>query len=89
MVVPVIACPPALGLNPDVARRARRRNCLVFDYPGVGEFKALAIPYKFLGWDNPEIGAPPALGADTARILQSMLGYSDDQISALKAARAI
>ena len=60
-----------------------------FDYPGVGEFKALAIPYKFLGWDNPEIGAPPVLGADTARILQSMLGYSDEQISALKAAKAI
>ena len=60
-----------------------------FDYPGVGEFKALAIPYKFLGWDNPEIGAPPALGADTARILETMLGYSGEQISALKAAKAI
>src|SRR5207244_7773649 len=30
-----------------------------FDYPGVGEFKALGLPYKFLGWDNPQIGAPP------------------------------
>src|SRR5581483_10439007 len=25
-----------------------------FDYPGVGEFRALGLPYKFLGWDNPE-----------------------------------
>ena len=36
----------------------------------MGEFKALALPYKFLGWDNPEIGAPPALGADTDRVLR-------------------
>ena len=47
-----------------------------FDYPGVGEFKALALPYKFLGWDNPEIGAPPALGEHTDRVLAERLGYS-------------
>lgn len=60
-----------------------------FDYPGVGEFKALALPYKFLGWDNPEIGAPPVLGRDTERILADQLGYSKEKISALKVAKAI
>lgn len=40
-----------------------------FDYPGVGEFKALGLPYKFLGWDNPEIGRPPTLGEHTEAIL--------------------
>jgi crotonobetainyl-CoA:carnitine CoA-transferase CaiB-like acyl-CoA transferase len=60
-----------------------------FDYPGVGEFKALALPYKFLGWDNPEIGAPPALGADTERVLGQMLGYSAEQIEKLKVEKAI
>ena len=60
-----------------------------FDYPGVGEFKALGLPYKFLGWDNPEIGAPPALGADTERVLKEMLGYSAEKIAALKAGKAI
>ncbi len=60
-----------------------------FDYPGVGEFKALALPYKFLGWDNPAIGAPPALGADTERILADTLGYSKEKISELKASGAI
>jgi crotonobetainyl-CoA:carnitine CoA-transferase CaiB-like acyl-CoA transferase len=40
-----------------------------FDYPGVGEFRALGLPYKFLGWDNPEIGRPPTLGEHTDRIL--------------------
>jgi crotonobetainyl-CoA:carnitine CoA-transferase CaiB-like acyl-CoA transferase len=43
-----------------------------FDYPGVGEFRALALPYKFLGWDNPEIGRPPTLGEHTDRILAEL-----------------
>ncbi len=60
-----------------------------FDYPGVGEFKALGLPYKFLGWDNPQIGAPPVLGGDTERILSDQLGYSKEKISALKVAKAI
>jgi len=60
-----------------------------FDYPGVGEFKALALPYKFLGWDNPEIGAPPTLGGDTERILGEKLGYSKEKIETLKAAKAL
>ena len=60
-----------------------------FDYPGVGEFKALALPYKFLGWDNPEVGAPPALGADTERVLREMLGYSAEKIEQLKSAKAV
>ena len=60
-----------------------------FDYPGVGEFKALALPYKFLGWDNPEIGAPPTLGQDTEQVLAVRLGYSKEKIAALRAAKAI
>jgi crotonobetainyl-CoA:carnitine CoA-transferase CaiB-like acyl-CoA transferase len=60
-----------------------------FDYPGVGEFKALALPYKFLGWDNPEIGAPPALGSDTARVLGEMLGFSAEKIESLRNTKAI
>ena len=49
-----------------------RRLVGSFDYPGVGEFKALALPYKFLGWDNPEIGRPPALGEHTRKILAEL-----------------
>lgn len=60
-----------------------------FDYPEVGEFKALALPYKFLGWDDPKIGRPPALGEDTNRILEQMLGYSRQRIDELKAEKAI
>ncbi len=60
-----------------------------FDYPGVGEFKALGLPYKFLGWDNPVVGAPPALGADTEQVLRERLEYSDERIASLKKSRAI
>ncbi len=59
-----------------------------FDYPGVGEFKALGLPYKFLGWDNPAIGRPPELGEHTHRVLAE-LGFSEEEISALKNAKAI
>jgi crotonobetainyl-CoA:carnitine CoA-transferase CaiB-like acyl-CoA transferase len=60
-----------------------------FDYPGVGEFRALGLPYRFLGWDNPEIGAPPALGADTDAILRGRLGYDDERIARLRADKVI
>jgi len=66
-----------------------RRLVGSFDYAGVGEFKALAIPYRFLGWDNPEIGRPPALGEHTERVLSEMLGLSAKTISELRTAKAI
>lgn len=60
-----------------------------FDYPGVGEFRALGLPYKFLGWDNPEIGAPPVLGGDTEAILRDKLGYGAEAIARLRQERVI
>ena len=60
-----------------------------FDYPGVGEFRALGLPYKFLGWDDPAIGAPPALGADTDAILRERLGYGDEANAKLRRERVI
>lgn len=60
-----------------------------FDYPDVGEFRALALPYKFLGWDDPQIGAPPTLGEHTEEILRERLGYSAEKIAALRQAGAI
>jgi crotonobetainyl-CoA:carnitine CoA-transferase CaiB-like acyl-CoA transferase len=66
-----------------------RRLVGSFDYPEVGEFKALAIPYKFLGWDNPEIGRPPALGEHTDSVLMEMLGLSAQDVSKLRSAKAI
>ena len=66
-----------------------RRLVGSFEYPEVGEFKALAIPYKFLGWDNPEIGRPPALGEHTDSLLREMLGLSAQEVSRLRELKAI
>ena len=60
-----------------------------FDYPLVGEFKALALPYKFLGFDDPEIGRPPTLGEHTEQVLRTRLGYGAERIAALREAKAI
>jgi crotonobetainyl-CoA:carnitine CoA-transferase CaiB-like acyl-CoA transferase len=65
-----------------------RRMVGSFDYPEVGEFKALAIPYKFLGWDDPEIGAPPTLGQHTETVLRE-LGLTPERIAELREKRAI
>ena len=65
-----------------------RRLIGSFDYPEVGEFRALALPYKFLGWDNPEVGRPPLLGEHTEALLAE-LGYAAERIAELKAKRAI
>ena len=65
-----------------------RRLVGSFDYPGVGEFKALALPYKFLGWDNPEIGRPPALGEHTDADPRRA-GLSRERIAELSEKRAI
>jgi crotonobetainyl-CoA:carnitine CoA-transferase CaiB-like acyl-CoA transferase len=69
--VPVGAVNDVAEILRDPHVRARR---LVgsFDYPGVGEFRALALPYKFLGWDNPEIRRPPTLGEHTKAILAEL-----------------
>jgi crotonobetainyl-CoA:carnitine CoA-transferase CaiB-like acyl-CoA transferase len=65
-----------------------RRLVGSFDYPDVGEFKALALPYRFLGWDNPEIGRPPVLGEHTQALLAE-LGYSRERIAELREKRAV
>jgi crotonobetainyl-CoA:carnitine CoA-transferase CaiB-like acyl-CoA transferase len=66
-----------------------RRLVGSFDYEGVGEFRALALPYKFLGWDNPEIGRPPSLGEHTESVLRELLGLSRDQVDKLRSEKAL
>src|SRR5205823_9183618 len=65
-----------------------RRLVGSFDYPDVGEFRALALPYKFLGWDNPDIGRPPTPGEHTDKVLGETLGLSREEISRLRATHA-
>ena len=60
-----------------------------FDYPGVGEFSALGLPFKFDGFDNPVVGRPPTLGEHTVAVLLRHLGKSAGDIETLRAKKAI
>jgi crotonobetainyl-CoA:carnitine CoA-transferase CaiB-like acyl-CoA transferase len=39
-----------------------------FEHPRAGSFPALRNPLRFTGYDNPYVGVPPLLGADTEAI---------------------
>ena len=60
-----------------------------FDYPGIGVFKALGLPYKFAGFDDPLIGRPPTLGEHTEEVLTGFLGYSKEKVAQLREAKAL
>ncbi|GAB4391995.1 MAG: CaiB/BaiF CoA-transferase family protein [Kiloniellaceae bacterium] len=60
-----------------------------FDHPEAGAFPALALPFKFEGFDNPELSRPPTLGEHTDTILAGRLGMGSDEIARLRAEGAI
>ncbi|MEO8202831.1 MAG: CaiB/BaiF CoA-transferase family protein [Betaproteobacteria bacterium] len=72
--------------DPHVAARGLVRG---FDYPGVGAFKGLGLPYKFAGFDDPRFSRPPTLGEHTDEILKARLGYSAAKIAQLREAKAL
>ena len=72
--------------DPHVAARGLVRE---FDYPGVGRFKGLGLPYKFDGYDDPGFGAPPSLGEHTDAVLAARLGYSAERIRELRLRKVI
>lgn len=60
-----------------------------FVHPAEGTFKALRTPVGFTGFDGPEIGCPPLLGADTDAILRDEMKFDDAEIAALREEGAI
>jgi crotonobetainyl-CoA:carnitine CoA-transferase CaiB-like acyl-CoA transferase len=60
-----------------------------FSHPTRGDFPALALPVKFMDFDNPEIGRPPLLGEHTALVLRRELGLDDAEIAALRQQEAL
>lgn len=53
-----------------------------------GSFRAPASPARFAGYDDTPKSGPPGLGQHTDEVLAE-LGYSADQIAALRAAKAV
>ena len=60
-----------------------------FDHPTAGRFPALRNPLRFQGFDPPETGTPPLLGADTDAILGIELGLCPTAIAALRTGKVI
>ncbi len=60
-----------------------------FDYPGVGLFRGLGLPYKFQGFEDPAVGRPPTLGEHTEIILREMLSYDAEKIAQLRALKVL
>ena len=77
------------GGDPQRPARRRARAHREFDYPGVGVFKALGLPYKFEGFEDPKVGTPPTLGQHTEEVLRTRLGYSAEKIAQLREAKAL
>ena len=59
-----------------------------FDHPTAGRFPALRNPLRFDGFDDPALGTPPLLGADTDAALAA-LGLDAAAIAALRAEQVI
>lgn len=55
-----------------------------FEHPVEGRFNGLRTPVNFNGFDPPEIGCPPLLGADTGTILSQEMNLDDAEIAALR-----
>ncbi|MBB3214030.1 crotonobetainyl-CoA:carnitine CoA-transferase CaiB-like acyl-CoA transferase [Herbaspirillum sp. Sphag1AN] len=82
-----IPCGEVLGLHQALNSPRAQQAGLVSTqpHPEVGSVKVLAPPYRFDGERLPVRNAPPQLGASTAEVLESLLGYSSEKVAALKA----
>ena len=58
------------------------------EHPGFGVLHEIGTPFRFAG-DEPTYTAAPALGADTASLLTSLLDYDDERIQRLRDVGAI
>lgn len=55
-----------------------------FEHPAEGTVRALRTPVRFDGFESPEIGCPPLLGAHTDTILRDEMELSDAEIASLR-----
>ena len=65
-----------------------RGSVLEIDYPGIGPVKSAANPIKLSAAPVETRQKSPAVGEHTVEIMREV-GYSDDEIAALKTAKAI
>jgi crotonobetainyl-CoA:carnitine CoA-transferase CaiB-like acyl-CoA transferase len=76
---------PVLRMDEAMAHPQLQARRMVQEVAGVRQF---APPFKFSGWQPEPPTSSPAMGADSETILRSA-GYSDEEISGLRARRVI
>ena len=81
------------GLLPELGRTVgstlRTALALVLPFAVLLPVTAGDVAGFAFGWDNPEVGRPPALGEHTAHVLGELLGLSKDEVARLRTAKAI
>ena len=77
---------PVLGIGAALAHpHAQARGMVVeAEHARAGTVRLVGRPVKFPGSPQCPVTAPPALGEHTATVLREELGYSDDEIEALR-----
>lgn len=85
-----VPCGPVNDIPAALADPQATARAMVQAVRGTGAELRTVGPVPKLSATPPTIrSAPPALGADSDSLLRELLGYSDDQIAALRAARVI
>lgn len=60
-----------------------------YEHPHIGRFGAVPVPFKFEGYEDPQVERPPLLGEHTDEVLRARLGLSHEEITALRQLGAI
>lgn len=60
-----------------------------YEHPRIGRFGAVPVPFKFEGYEDPQVERPPLLGEHTDEVLRARLGLSHEEITALRQLGAI
>jgi crotonobetainyl-CoA:carnitine CoA-transferase CaiB-like acyl-CoA transferase len=86
-----VPCGPVLGVGAALTQpHAVAREMLVtVDHPTLGKLPMVGRPVKFPGAEQAPLRPPPLLGEHTLQTLRDDLGYTDDEIAALRATGAV
>lgn len=68
---------------------AARGMVVEYPHPQIGSFRGMRIPFRFEGFDDPEVQRPPLLGEHTDEVLRERLAMGVDEIARLRADGAI
>ncbi len=85
-----IPCGPVLSMKELAAEQSLRDSDTVVevDHPKRGKYLSVGCPIK-MSDSKVEVQRSPLLGEHTDQVLRDMLGYSDDEISALRASDTV